>query len=92
MSAWTHEVAGGPWPERDGLRCRLVDKPAGPEGDRYPWREIEKTDQAVIFIEDDPFNSENPRDSFSGRTDEERGWTCVLDMDDLEPLAAKEMQ
>lgn len=68
--AWTHVLTGSPWPERKGLRCRLVDDPGTGV---YPFDKPHRT-SAVILIENDPLTS--------GRD----WWTCVVDGADLTPI------
>ena len=68
---WTHIVGDVPWPERVGLRCRIVPKPA--DVNHYPWTTKARS-EVVVLIEDDPFQSK-------------RGWSCVLAMSDLTPWA-----
>lgn len=80
---WTHVVSAGPWPERIGRRCRLVPDPGTGV---YPFDKAHRT-TAVVLIEDDPHNG--AVFSFGpSMTDEERGWTCVMDPADLSPSAA----
>lgn len=81
---WTHTVVGGPWPERIGLRCRIVPNP-GP-GKTYPWDHDEAKyprrngagAEAVILIENDPiraaFEAEHPDQTRDDR------WSCVLNL------------
>lgn len=52
MTEWTHTVTGGPWHQRIGRRCRVIN----PEGQSaYPWHGIGVT-EVVVLIENDPFS------------------------------------
>lgn len=71
-------ITGGPWPERIGLRCRIV---ADPRDGRYPFDKPRYKD-VVVLVENDPHDGKVY--SFGpGRTDAERGWTCVIGRTDL---------
>lgn len=78
---WTHRISAGPWPERVGLRCRII--PA-PRNAGYPWHGC-PDHEAVVLVENDPYA--NGVYSFGpGMTDAERGWTCVIDRGSLYEL------
>ncbi len=80
-AAWTHTINGGPWPERVGLRCRIVDDP----GDGiYPFDKRSRT-EVVILVEDDPFDGAESRFG-PALTDAKRGWTCILSRVSLEEI------
>ncbi len=82
---WTHYITGGPWPERRGLRCRVVDDPGN---GTYPWDKPSKHN-AVVLVENDPHDGKVY--SFGpGLTDEQRGWTCVLGYEHLTRFGAQE--
>lgn len=75
---WTHRIVGGPWPERIGLRCRIVTKPDGIN--TYPWV---KTRQLVVLVEDDPFRKPNQTaDWYVANYGAE--WTCAIRPSDVE--------
>lgn len=76
---WTHVITGGPWPERIGLRCRIVpDDGLGV----YPF-DKPKGREVVIFIEDDPHSGR-----YFGMADEQRGWTCCTDAENVSVIGS----
>lgn len=78
MNEWTHEVIGGPWPDRIGHRCRVVPDPGT---GIYPWDKPHKR-SAVVLIENDPHADV----VYSFGPD--RGWTCVIGREALVPIGA----
>lgn len=84
---WTHVVIGGPWPERIGLRCRIVPNP-GPgstypwdhDADKYPLRN-DRGAEAVVLIEDDPLTAAR-KARYPNMSDDDR-WTCVMNVSSL---------
>ena len=50
MNDWPYTITGGPWPERLGLKARIVPQPAGRL--RYPWAG-KLPSERVILIDDD---------------------------------------
>lgn len=75
MTAWTHTVGPScPWPERRGLRCRIVDPPSGRPV--YPWA-ARLPHERVVLIDGDPFGPYSRHDP---------SWSCVLYADDLIPI------
>lgn len=70
---WTHTVTGGPWPERHGLRCRIVP----PLDSTYPWHGLGKR-EVVVLVEDDPHANETCLG-----VERDPRWSCVLDAADI---------
>lgn len=70
-SPQVYVIEGCPWPERNGLRCVIVEA----EGrDHYPWHKLPKT-EAVVLIANDPLNIRSA----------DRVWSCVLSRKSLVP-------
>lgn len=74
------------WPERQGLRCRVIDRPAGKL--TYPWAGLADRTVVVLF-EEDP-----PEVTVAGRlietaTNHTPGvdWSCTVGVDDLVPFS-----
>lgn len=70
-------IVNSPWPEREGLRCRIVPKLR----DEYPWVGAGRH-EAVVKIDDDPIHAARPD------LDVYRDWTCVLPYACLVPAAS----
>lgn len=71
-------MTGGPWPERHGLRCRVVTDSHG--GPFYPWAGMGKH-EVVVLIEDDPHR----HDIHFGISNDPT-WSCVLERRHLTAL------
>jgi hypothetical protein len=66
---WPWTVTSGPWPERIGMRARIV----GQHGRMvYPWVGLVKSGEVVIAIR-----------SGDGQEPYQDGWSCVLSKSDL---------
>ena len=70
----TRVITGGPWPQRIGKQCRIVDAPNAVRAQIYPWGGL-GANEVVISIEDDPLTS------VAGRY-----WSCVINRKDLTPI------
>lgn len=70
-------VIGGPWPERIGCTGRIVDDELDPK--IYP-RHGRGPGEVIVLLDDDPLNS------WHGDDDQTRGWSCVYDRADVEPI------
>ena len=70
-TGWTHVITGGPWPERIGLRCRLV---SDPRTGIYPF-DSRQHEEVVVLVENDPHDG--------SWLDAARGWTCRIGRTDL---------
>lgn len=70
-------VTGGPWPERHGCAGRIVT-------DELPERIYPRAgrgrNEIIVLLDDDPL------DSWHGEDDRERGWSCVMDRNDVEVI------
>lgn len=74
------------WPERQGLRCRIVDRPAGKL--TYPWASLPDRSVVVLFEEDVEEVTVAGRliRVVANRTSGQ-DWSCVLDVEDLVPFS-----
>ena len=71
MTDWPYTIVGGPWPERIGLKARIVPAPYDA---RYPWKGKLSTER-VVYILDDPH-----REHWSNGIP----YSCVIDIAHLE--------
>jgi hypothetical protein len=66
-------IANSPWPARQGCEGWIVTDELDP--DIYPRHGLHPREE-IILLDDDPL----------ARPHDDRGWTCVLDRADLEPI------
>lgn len=82
----THHVVGGPWKDRIGRYCRIVDR--SPDGrEVYPWAG-RGDDEVIIFIPNDPYVAETIAKGQYTKAEREGHdvWTCAIGRKDIEPL------
>lgn len=65
---WPYRIVGSPWPEREGLRCRIVPR----LDPTYPWVGLGDS-EVVVLVEDDPH-----ADDLCFGTRRDPRWSCVV--------------
>jgi hypothetical protein len=77
-------VVGGPWPERIGCTGRVVTEELDPK--IYPRAGLGRY-ETIIHLDDDPLVTPPCGDYHCFHNhDRQRGWSCVIDFRDVEPL------